>query len=219
MILLTPVAALHYAPAHQVNRAGPGRHNLNQVAATHVDGQVSATALCGRSVIGGQQVPPVGVIDIEQPRVGQLGELGSGQVEAGVQDVDIVNGLVAGQVKTGLGRMRAVQRKIIGSPSPAQGEAVIRTSDMGPAERAEQTLGDPHAFDPVDGRVLAHHFRASGERVPPAPQAKAGDTELFQGQMGLFEKHAGIVLAAIMGQIDRTQTKGALRYGRAGVIG
>ena len=53
----------------------------------------------------------------------------------------------------------------------------------------------------------------------PAPQAKAGDTELFQGQVGLFEKHAGIVLTAIMGQIDRTQTKGALRCGRAGVIG
>ena len=115
--------------------------------------------------------------------------------------------------------MGAVQRKIVGVLGPAQGEAVIRTPDMGPAERTEQTLGDTHAFDPVDSRVLAHHLRASGDRVSSAPQAQAGDTELFQGQVGLFEKYAGVIPTAIMGQIDGPQTEGALRGGRTGVIG
>ena len=90
---------------------------------------------------------------------------------------------------------------------------------MGPAKGAEQTLRDAHFLDPVNGGVFAQHFRAFGDRVPPASQAEAGHAELLQGQVGLFEKHAGIVLTTIMGQIDGTQAEGALRGGSAGVIG
>ena len=142
MVELPPLTLLHHAPGEHVERAGSARKYLNVVYPLGVDLDVPAVerSHVERPIVGLQEAAAVRVVDVEEARAAVLRHLGSRQIQGDVSEVDCADLLVAGQIESALRRMGGEHGHVEGGVRPGPDDTVVRTTDVGKPERADQPL-------------------------------------------------------------------------------